>query len=546
MPSVFNREKFLKDNPGRLDYADDPALQERLRNTHPHYFTEEPTSTSSSTTPTPMSNKRISSSLNEATPQKTIKTTADSTNNIATTDIQDAMGLTGTGAEQASGGASSDGQARYVSDVPRTLFGDRITVYKKCHKFMTFAIPAVVLTGDATSNPNEFYMSSHLAEVPWELPVLYMNPSEFALLPPGSHAVKMMVECVYRGATIQFQTNQTTTSLATLNQINDISCSIGLNKTGWGSNAYYSGFNTIEPMIPTACTRPIYASGTPANYRGLIALYYGQNNNSTNFSSHVPHHQVSTQTFLYNYWITTTRGGTTASNNAMWGGWPNIGSKYTQYDGKTVVNQQILSAEYTPKMGPLKDPLKYYKMGLPKPDNQVASTITTNVNGNLVAGRKSTVSLLANNSSDTPSLPGTNTETQAEFVNPTFAYDIYTPIEKSQTMRTGLWGEGDAHIQPSVHIGVNPVPSLTTTTSMTDGSGDGAWTDCRAYWEVTATMIVKSTQPTEFPFATNANVPLGDAVLCSDNTAARYLAYNRGAPLAGLYTDTPFTPNGTN
>ena len=42
------------------------------------------------------------------------------------------------------------------------------------------------------------------------------------------------------------------------------------------------------------------------------------------------------------------------------------------------------------------------------------------------------------------------------------SFDIYTDIEKSQCMVRGIGGNMTPQIQPSLHIGINPVPALTT------------------------------------------------------------------------------------
>lgn len=238
--------------------------------------------------------------------------------------------LTGTGKEQASGGASSDGMMVHYIEKPISIFGAKTSTYKKVHKFMTFGLADAIIKNGTAADGNCF-LTSFLAEVPWHIPALYLNQSEFDLLPPGSRVSEVSIEVIYRGSTIQFETAQSTTSLATLNQINDIAVAHALNRTGWGSNVSYAGFNSEQPMIPTLINPPKYAPDLTGNitYKGMVRDFYGSNNDATTFTGDIPKHQTGRQTFLYNYWSTTQRDAatTTTAANRMFGGWPCIAEK---------------------------------------------------------------------------------------------------------------------------------------------------------------------------------------------------------------------------
>lgn len=460
--------------------------------------------------------------------------------------VESTMGLTGTGAEQASGGASSDGQMTHYTDVPRTLFGDNISVYKKVHKVMTFGLAPNIITPTGTG---EFaarrYLTSYLADIPWNIPAFYMNPSEFGLLHDGARCLEVKISVVYRGSTIQFQTNQTTTSLATLNQINDISVAHALNKTGWGSNGRYTGFIPTNTMVPTGVADPAL-DVIPGVYRGLVADLYGTNNNDPNFEEYIPHSQIGDHVFLYNHWLTTTRidAGVPNANN-LTGGWPAIAEKIKQMDGKTVVNTVVLDMEYKPKMAPLKLSHRTYFIGLPKPTNAAAPANQLSVNVDDILPANRIAGITVTNTPPTATGP-TNIENVAESLNQMRSYNpgfnqptIYTLIEKSNYLRTGSWGDNNSHVQPSAHIGVQPVPSLTTTSLLTDNLGQNSWTDCRGYWEITATMVVKQNEPTALPYAQFGNVPIGDEIQATTSVPGAY-----GALYAGRLTNSAFTLNG--
>lgn len=449
------------------------------------------------------------------------------------------MGLTGTGSEQASGGASSDGQMVHIIPRPISNFGERTNLYTKVHKFMTFGFADTILPATGLVN---HALISYLAEIPWHIPALYMNQSEFDLLSNSARVKSVSIEVTYRGSTIQFETAASTTGLATLNQINDIAVANGLNRTGWGSNVSYTGFNSAQPMLPTSIAKPKYKP-VVGNYRGMIRDYYGSDNNDLLFTGDIPKHQTGRQTFLYNYWATTARAFDAATTNNQFGGWPCLAEKIEQMDGKTVVNQVVMSSTYEPKLGPLKTPLRSASHGLPFPIQD--GTFNVQIAGKLAAQRQ----VIIRNTNVTPtSSAGVQLAVDGEtLVNPTNSvagqptFDIYSPIEKSQMGRSGYWGASDCHIQPSIHIGVQPVPALSSASLLAEEAAFNSWTDTRAYWEVKATMVTFEHNPTAWPYAPVANVPFGENVVwnpVANRPAAIVDPTNDGATFCGLYTNT--------
>lgn len=455
------------------------------------------------------------------------------------------MTLTGTGKEQASGGASSDGLAEYHIERPISLFGSKVSTYRKVHKFMTFGFAPKIL--ESGSNSKSRWLTTHMAEVPWHIPGFYLTPSEFNLLPIGSRVKDVSIQVIYRGSTIQFETASSATSLATLNQINDIAVAAALNKTGYGSNVSFTEFTANKPMIPSKIAKPRYKP-IPNKYRGMVPDYYGTNNNDPNFDSYIPKHHVGRQTNLYNYWALSTQKAeaTEGAESNAWGGWICLAKHMQQMDGKTCVNQVVLSSTYSPRMGMIKNPLKSFGVGLPQPNAGGTMNIVTQ--GNLVAARSAIIMKDNSVSEANAGINGDRLQTSEILINlsndndglfPHVAnYDIYTPIEKSQISRSGFWGEQDPHIMPSMHIGVQPVPALSSGALIVQDGVFDNWTDTRAYWEVIATMNVVEHTPTEFPYASVPNVPPGEVVvtLPSSEIPQNYIdPENDHAPYAGLY-----------
>lgn len=449
----------------------------------------------------------------------------------------DDMGLTGTGQEIANGGGDSYGSEVYYIERPLTIFGRKETVYKKCHKFMTFGFATAHII-EPIGSVNVF-QTSYLAEIPWHVPALYLNECEFNLIPIGSHVKEVTVQVIYRGSTIQFETNSSATGLATLNQINNIGVAEGLNLTGWGSNVSFKGFNSSQSMIPEGIRRPVYGS-VAGQYRGMMRDYYGSNQGSTVFLGDIPKHQVGGQTFLYNYWANTSTNniigtGTTGQK----GGWPCLNEKVTSMDGKTCINQVVLETSYKPKVAPLKTPLKAIGHGLPftQATGSTAATLNVPCGGQLTHGRVAAIAALATASDGIPVSQVVNENENGASNAITTEFSLFSPIEKSQYWREGFWSGIQPQAQPSVHIGVQPVPALSSAALLTEDNQFNQWTDTRGYWEVNVTMTVVETLPTAYPYGTIPNVPWGDVMMETiQKPAIATNLQSDGATFCGLYT----------
>lgn len=437
------------------------------------------------------------------------------------------MGLPGTGREQANGGAGSDGQQLYAIERPITIFGTTISKYVKSHKFMIFGIANAVLGPTGTTSPQHRILTTCLAEVPWQKLPLYLNESEFNLLPPNTKVIECRVDVVFRGTRIAFETSSSATGLATLNQVSNLQVGVGLNKTGWGLNRFYNSFAPSQPMIPATALPPVYQpSVSNPVYRGMVADYYGVSNESTEFgpNGQYPHHQTGSWTFLRNYWCMYTQSATGTEGPRT--GWPCLQEKLQQYDAKTVVNKNVATATYKPKFGYIKRPSGYLPVGYPITAGPIG------VGEHLANSRIATIVTGIPNEATT-----TSTETNGAVTRTQISADFtfYDDIEKSQNWRFGPWGNNSPQVQPSVHIGVQAVPALTTAAL---NGPLNAWTDSMGYIDVTATLIVENEAPTHFPYATTINV-------APNSTAFRttFTQNPNNSTFNGLYTSTSTLPS---
>lgn len=395
-----------------------------------------------------------------------------------------------------------------------------ITTYKKQHKLLTFGIASKILNQKiaAVDNVNPahviYFLTTALAEVPVHKPVLYMNQSEYDLLPIGAEVLQVKVSVVQRNALLSFQTNASSTSLATLNQNkNGVYC-IGLNKTGYGTNRRYTAFNATEKMIPEKCGPPVYAA-VAEGYEGMLEDLYGVNNNVASFVTSLPKHQVGMYTTLKNYFCMT-------QTSLYTGGWPNLQSKVVEYDAAAVVGEPILTYVYQPKIAPLKPVQKYLPTQLPY---RFSSEY---VHGTLQSGFEV---MTKNNTDTTKDVSYSSSNPRA---NIDMSFDIYTDIEKSQCMVRGIGGNMTPQIQPSLHIGINPVPALTTA-AITGGDTNSSFTDTRSYFDVTCECVVGYRTYTDRPFASEYNCAAGEEIRGHNGKSLPF--DSNTVPFAGLYVN---------
>lgn len=384
-------------------------------------------------------------------------------------------------------GGTGDGNANsmmpiYKAIQPHTNFGSKISTYRKVHRFLTFGI-AHNWISETVGTENRKYLSTALAEIPWQKPFFYMTPSEFNILPIGAYVKELRLKVICRGVRIAFETAAADTTLATLNQIQNLQVAEGLNKTGWGVNFSYDSFDATQTMKPT--------SVAAASYTQYPQYMYGDDNITiTNF---IPNHQVGFKMPLYNYFNLTTK-------DTNFGGCPPIAEMIEFYDGKTTIDQIIKETKWNPDLAPLTAPLKYNHWSLS------GTSFTLPVNGILAGGKLATQNVTAQDSTGSTITTSETTITGGAPISGDFSYQ--DDIDKSQLYRQGPWGQyKNPRVQPSVHIGIQAIPALTTSTFFTPVD---KWTDSQCDFEVIAEMDVCEFNPTMFPHLNAANVPAGD------------------------------------
>ena len=449
-----------------------------------------------------------------------------STQVSSSSDITDIipMDLPGTG--KPAGDNGSPGGDEYYLPIKRTKFDYKTNVYGKtfqitseCFVSRIFGQAQVDPAPPVTGFPAGLFLTSELLEIPWHLPVMYMTPSEYSQLSPGARVKEVCCKVTFRGCTVKFETNASSTQVATLNTIQTLRAGVGLNKTGWGNNLFYTSFDPSDNMIPTGVNRTNYLAENGRN-NDLVEELYGQGSRNG-----VPGCYNTGMFWIgRNYWTETGTNPTSNSNI----GWPTARVQKCQtWDAKTMVDKVIVDECYRPKVAPITNPLRYYRETLRPIDPGFNVPVGAGLSGTRVTSINQTTGVTT--TSENVVAPTNNFQQFTNVVNDM----LLLPIEKSQQAKVGPWGQIHPEIQPSINVGVQAMPQLNSINYI-----GGTYTNlvqASAYFDVELEMTTVEHTPTHYNYFPTPNVPPGEEMVTIQNFTDQKIA----STYAGLYTNTP-------
>lgn len=328
---------------------------------------------------------------------------------------------------------------------------------------------------------------------------MYLNPSEFALLPAGSRVKHVSCRVKAENVRIAFPTNASETNLATLNQNKFLRVGINLNQKVQSVNVQPGGFSGTQPMIATTVTE-----FNENSYQNWIDNFYGVPNNDADapdrFTHNTPRHQFGIPWVAQYYCCPVSQ-----TNDPTLSGWEDFQSQLEEIkvDGPS---GYIAEMDYSPALGLLKAPLQGIWTGLPSTATpETARTIPVNTGAGNTQHRRLETTI-------TNSLNVGVTEVAVNYNRqPTAAnFTMLVPIEKNQRLVSGITPQFFAKTQPTLHVGVMPVPALTTK-AIDNVTNNNSFTDAQAYFEVTCEMEVECAFPTRRALATIANTRMSNA-----------------------------------
>lgn len=458
------------------------------------------TTTTSAATPSPISSTSGPSSTSSSSMAR-----APGTGNDTDMDVAMAEGE-GAGRQYSGGFATGIAESNPYVDQPLTVNAGVTIKFQKVHRMLSYGL-ANELLGLTPAVAGVEVMTSSLAGIPWDVPFFYMNPGEQASLEPGARAISAHIKIVQRNPRVAFETNATTGDLATLNQNKFGLKAIGLNKVQdiRMADVVVTGVATAPAnMVPNGIALETVAS------RNLLDLaMYGVSQANASFDLTIPAQPFMIPLHYNKYagFFNTIDGVT----NATPVGWYDISKHVIQYDMGTMVGQDIVNMSYKFKDAPLRPQLPFIEylsqtIGGVNYANMVFNDHDTNKEFNL-SNITSANNLTTSNPSETQAAKTTTRNNYDALVGAT-GFRTLVPLEKVQFCRNI---DSDRHtseyVQPSIHIGISPVPRLTPN-STTIGIQPNSWTDVQAYYEITATLEVFIPKEHHCTFANTWHKPL--------------------------------------
>lgn len=403
--------------------------------------------------------------------------------------------LPGTAKEQ--GGGLEGGPRSYALPHPTTSIHSYVRYYRKVHRFITYGIAYKPITkSDGTgSNAVKYHvMTTPLAEIPWDYVPLYLNKSEWTVLPQGSSVARVRLQVSQRNVRIAFPTNSTANNLATLNQNKNVITAIGLNKKVDAVPLKYISFQADQPMIPTDFDEWRYTDMVK-----MAEDMYGVETENT-FDSHTPRHQMGIPQTLKTYLGLLYRTLTGRGQD----GWECLQEYYKEHDADSTAGNVIVSAEYEPAVGLIKPPQ------LQVCRKFIEASVTIPRGSHLLEPQSTGITLSPTTGEPTAIKDYSNSLTK---IGPDTTAGVSTwvqKIEKCQEYYQGLFNHPVPKAQPTVHIGIQPTIALTTANLITDQT-NSSFTDTQGYFEVVAEAEVNTSFPTFRPYTSAVNVKEGDA-----------------------------------
>lgn len=379
-------------------------------------------------------------------------------------------------------------------------------VFEKVHRLLSYGLASVSIdhelnTNAATTSPIVLVTTS-LMEIPWDRPFFYLSPGELDSLPKGSFVKSVHIEVVQRNPRVAFETAASGSGLATLNQNKFGIKAIGLNSLNGMrvTSRRYTAFNASEPMIPTTTT--------VSKYDDIDTAMYGQKQSSASFDKAIPSTCFMVPIHIPNYLTCWNNGHDLEITDGQDTGWYSLAEHVTQFDMQATAGTKIIDASYKPSYAPLKEQTQYaeYLRGQLGP---VSASGIGGINFNAFTytdgdTTKQVTKITINDLNSAANSNPIEDYTTADTVKSGFtAGSRYRILERGQLSKTIDRGDNAKCMQPSIHVGISPVPKLTSTTNVITPIN---WTDVQAYYEIKATMHVGYNFPHHNTYQSEFNI----------------------------------------
>lgn len=362
------------------------------------------------------------------------------------------------------------------------------TFHKKW-RFLTSANANVILLDKASEgpvpHPERWALTTALANIPWEYAFFYMTPAEFQRISnfPGAKAKNCKVTVKSWNTRVAFQTGDTQTSNATLNQNKFIQIGKGLRSCPYlmASDRQYK-FENTEPMKPVS----FQTVNSAAHREQLKIAMYGYDNDETaKMTLAPPSDSTGAEIYIRDYLTVYTLKKNTGTLKP---GFPQLKNLIEEYDASACINQTVAALDYDFEYAPLTPNWAAV------PYNDITDTQAQSLTaGNKIEGLSMKTVYPAQNNG--PQMEYNYSRKYIQGLN--FDDKYFTegqnysiaPLEQA-----GLFEELNSRgykdcQQPSLHVGIRAVPKLTTIDT---GIQATSFLDAQGYFEVEAELTIES------------------------------------------------------
>lgn len=345
-----------------------------------------------------------------------------------------------------------------IPSAPSTTTGYRM-VFRKHHTLVSYGVANIQL--QLASSSHDRIGTTNLMYLPVDKPYFYLSPSEFFKIVcsiRGVRVIETKCKVVLRNPRTAFETNASTSNLATLNQNKFIQMSMGLINKTRGLNLLYK-FNTpTNPMKPTSVetiSEDIQSKFICAAYgvTDAFAINFSDGNTMPCSFFNLPM-QFPVYYSLY----------TNSNHNKGELGWQDINKFIDKKDASNLIGKTVIDYSYKPTMGLLTLPWGYVYTGRCDQNPDKKNDFSVYTLGRTMEPGCTVKSMEVGKHAPLDMDVSAITATDWKRMFPKEKNRYFKPIECSQYItKQNVRMKGT--LQPSLHVGVCPVPQLTTTSA---------------------------------------------------------------------------------
>lgn len=392
-------------------------------------------------------------------------------------------------------------------------------VFRKNHSLISYGVASVQL--QLGTYASERMGTTSLMYLPVDKPYFYMSPSEFNNIVSNIRGIKVKhVKCkvVMRNPRTAFETNASTSNLATLNQNKFIHYAKNLQNNTRGINTVYKFATATNTMKPTSveCIDEAFL-------KKVVSAMYGTDPDNwlkPNWQdgATLPCSMLNLPMQFPCYY---TMYANKAMNNGAYG-WQMINEKITKCDVSDVIGTSVIEYEYTPVVSFLNMPWKSIYQG--RTQTKGTNVQSFNMSDTNSVASPNVFEINATNGNYTTKNTNYNMLTDAKWKTlfPNNWNRYIEPIECGQYIKHGIRPATSVHVQPSLHIGFCPVPQLTTTNA---NFVPDKFTDIECQWDIQVEMVCEYALPYSYSHFTECHVELEQTSMCVNSNTTSNVYY---------------------